>query len=110
MSAVCVIGEPDPAMSILGTAGSPSSPKLSLSVDKVLEKAQVTGILELGGRHLKCFPRNGGQFRLKDTRIAGKDNLPSPLTHPGIDPILFETNRFFSLSTMLPCPVIHLCR
>ena len=54
---------------------SANSSKLVLSLDKMLERAQSTGILELGSRNLKFFPKSGCKYRLKDTTVAGRKNI-----------------------------------
>ena len=60
-----------------GNSSSPSfssanSSKLVLLIDKVLENAQRTGMLDLSSRNLKTFPKSGCKYRLKDTLAAGK--------------------------------------
>ena len=72
---ICVMDPGGP-----GGVVSPSSPsfsnssKLVLLIDKVLENAQTSGMLDLSSRNLKTFPKSGGKYRLKDTRVAGKTN------------------------------------
>ena len=51
---------------------SANSSKLVMSLDKMLENAQNTGIMDLGSRNLKLFPKSGCKYRLKDTIVAGK--------------------------------------
>lgn len=51
---------------------SANSSKLVLCIDKLLEKAQCSGVLDLGSRNLKTFPKSGCKYRLKDTVTAGK--------------------------------------
>ena len=54
------------------TFSSASSSKLVLLIDKVLENAQSTGMLDLSSRNLKTFPKSGCKYRLKDTLVSGK--------------------------------------
>ena len=70
---ICVMDPGGP-----GGVVSPSSPsfsnssKLVLLIDKVLENAQTSGMLDLSSRNLKTFPKSGSKYKLKDTRVAGK--------------------------------------
>lgn len=56
--------------------GSHSSPKLSRTLDRVLEDAQYTGELILSGRKLKDFPKIASKYDLDDTTCAGKPHFP----------------------------------
>ena len=99
MSGVCILGGqpdypghklggPDPAsvvnsrgeVSGPGAVGSGSSggssPRLAMSLDKVLDRAQSTGVVQLTSRNLKQFPQNAAKYKLKDTVVAGTDTLP----------------------------------
>ena len=67
-----------------GPGGGPSSPttysssnssKLVLLIDKVLENAQISGMLDLSSRNLKSFPKSGCKYRLKDTQVSGKTDV-----------------------------------
>ena len=70
---VCVMDPGGPGGGVNRSSPSfASSSKLVLSVDKMLEHAQSTGMLDLGSRNLKMFPKSGCKYRLKDTIAAGK--------------------------------------
>ena len=91
---ICVMDPGGP-----GGVVSPSSPsfsnssKLVLLIDKVLENAQTSGMLDLSSRNLKTFPKSGGKYRLKDTRVAGKKNYITFLFNYGSSIILsIQTN------------------
>ena len=71
---VCVMdpGGPGGVPSSPTTYSSSNSSKLVLLIDKVLENAQISGMLDLSSRNLKSFPKNSCKYRLKDTKISGK--------------------------------------
>ena len=73
---VCVMdpGGPGGGSSSSTTFPSSNSSKLVLLIDKVLENAQSSGMLDLSSRNLKSFPKSGCKYRLKDTKISGKNN------------------------------------
>ena len=94
MSGVCILGGrpdypghklggPDPVVNGRGEASGPgavgsgssggSSPRLAMSLDKVLDRAQSTGVVQLTSRNLKQFPQNAAKYKLKDTVVAGTD-------------------------------------
>ena len=58
-----------------GAQGTPGSPELAMSQDKVLERAQSSGVVNLSSRNLKHFPQAAGKYKLKDTVVAGKTEL-----------------------------------
>ena len=58
-----------------GAQGTPGSPELAMSQDKVLERAQSSGVVNLSSRNLKHFPPAAGKYKLKDTVVAGKTEL-----------------------------------
>ena len=92
---ICVMDPGGP-----GGVVSPSSPsfsnssKLVLLIDKVLENAQTSGMLDLSSRNLKTFPKSGGKYRLKDTRVAGKKNYITFLFNYGLF-YLYYVKRFY---------------
>lgn len=44
---------------------------LSTSMERILEEANLSGELKLGGRQMKEFPKNAASFDLSDTVMAG---------------------------------------
>ena len=74
---VCVMdpGGPGGVPSSPTTYSSSNSSKLVLLIDKVLENAQISGMLDLSSRNLKSFPKSGCKYRLKDTKVSGKTDV-----------------------------------
>ena len=75
---VCVMdpGGPGGGASSSSPMFSPAnSSKLVLLIDKVLENAQISGMLDLSSRNLKSFPKSGCKYRLKDTKVSGKTDI-----------------------------------
>ena len=73
---VCVMDPGGPGVGPSSpTTYSSNSSKLVLLIDKVLENAQISGMLDLSSRNLKAFPKSGCKYRLKDTKISGKTEL-----------------------------------
>ena len=58
-----------------GAQGTPGSPELAMSQDKILERAQSSGVINLSSRGLKHYPAAAGKYKLKDTVVAGKTEL-----------------------------------
>ena len=58
-----------------GAQGTPGSPELAMSLEKVLERAQSSGVVNLSSRGLKHYPSGAGKYKLKDTVVAGKTEL-----------------------------------
>ena len=58
-----------------GAQGTPGSPELAMSLEKVLERAQSSGVVNLSSRGLKHYPPTAGKYKLKDTVVAGKTEL-----------------------------------
>lgn len=46
-------------------------PQLTRSIERVLEDAQHTGVLNITGRKLKEFPKVASKYDLSDTVLAG---------------------------------------
>ena len=81
---VCVMdpGGPGGGPSSPTTYSSSNSSKLLLLTDKVLENAQISGMLDLSSRNLKAFPKSGCKYRLKDTKVS--DSGPSTTICPKV--------------------------
>lgn len=93
------VGHPARATGIHGLSNAPGPASWNRSLDRALDEAAATGVLNLSGRKLKEFPRSAAGHDLTDTTRAGTVPNPSPLTRftnePNLEPCYMRRGRSF---------------